>query len=62
MSTAMNTSINDQPLRVRDVVCGMMIDPATAAATSEYQGQTLYFCAPLCKRRFDTAPERYISA
>jgi hypothetical protein len=25
---------------VKDLVCGMMIDPKTAAATSEYEGKT----------------------
>jgi Cu+-exporting ATPase len=30
---------------VHDPVCGMDIDPATAAGTSEYKGQTYYFCS-----------------
>ena len=34
-----------------DPVCGMDVDPATAAATSEYQGKTYYFCAVGCKNR-----------
>ena len=33
----------------RDVVCGMNVDPAKAAATSEYNGKTYYFCAKVCK-------------
>lgn len=45
---------------VHDVVCGMDIDPADAAGTSEYQGQTFYFCSPGCKRQFDRDPERYV--
>jgi Cu+-exporting ATPase len=45
--------------RVRDVVCGMTIDPATAAGTSEYRGETYYFCAIACKQRFDEEPARY---
>jgi Cu+-exporting ATPase len=40
----------------------MEVDPATAAATSEYQGQTYYFCAVGCKNRFDKDPQSYISA
>ena len=28
----------------KDVVCGMQVDPAQAAATSEYNGKTYYFC------------------
>ncbi len=40
-----------------DPVCGMTVDERTAPATSLYQGQTYYFCAPGCKRRFDADPE-----
>jgi len=45
--------------QVTDVVCGMMIDPATAAAKSAYRGETYFFCAAVCKRRFDANPRRY---
>jgi len=46
--------------KVKDLVCGMMIDPKTAAATSEYKGKTYYFCARGCKVAFDKDPEKYI--
>ncbi len=45
---------------VHDPVCGMEIDPATAAGKSEYKGQTYYFCAPGCKKAFDADPEKYV--
>jgi len=45
-----------------DPVCGMEIKRQDAAATSEYQGQTFYFCNPSCKRQFDQNPERYAKA
>ncbi len=45
---------------VRDPVCGMDVDPATAAVKSEYKGQTYYFCSPGCKRDFDKDPEKYL--
>jgi YHS domain-containing protein len=45
---------------VKDPVCGMDIDPATAAGTSEYKGQTYYFCSPGCKKSFDKDPEKYV--
>ena len=48
--------------KVKDLVCGMMIDPQTAAATSQYKGQTYYFCARGCKVAFDKDPGRYIQA
>jgi Cu+-exporting ATPase len=47
--------------RVRDVVCGMTIDAGKAAATSVYGGETYYFCAPVCKARFDAGPARYLA-
>jgi len=48
--------------QVKDVVCGMMVDPATAAAKTEYKGQTYYFCAPGCKVAFEKEPEKYLQA
>lgn len=44
----------------KDPVCGMDVDPKTAAGQSEYQGQTYYFCAPGCKIAFDKEPEKYV--
>jgi Cu+-exporting ATPase len=44
---------------VKDPVCGMMIDEKTAAATSQYKGRTYYFCAAVCKERFDRSPQSY---
>ena len=46
--------------KVKDLVCGMMIDPKTAAATSEHEGKTYYFCARGCKVAFDKDPQKYI--
>lgn len=45
-----------------DPVCGMTVDTRTATITSEYQGQTYYFCAPGCKKAFDREPEKYVDA
>ena len=45
--------------KVKDPVCGMEIDPKSAAGTSTYQGQTYYFCSPNCKRTFDKNPAAY---
>lgn len=43
-----------------DPVCNMQVDPKTAAAKAEYQGQTYYFCAPGCKVAFEKDPGRYL--
>lgn len=39
---------------VTDPVCGMQIDPASAAATSQLDGTTYHFCAESCKAEFDS--------
>jgi YHS domain-containing protein len=44
-----------------DPVCKMEVEEATAQWTSEYKGQTYYFCAPGCKTSFDKDPENYLS-
>jgi YHS domain-containing protein len=35
---------------VKDPVCGMDLEMATAAGQTEHKGQTYYFCAPSAKR------------
>ncbi len=44
-----------------DPVCKMEVDEKSAAATSEYKGETYYFCASGCKAAFDKDPEKYLS-
>jgi Cu+-exporting ATPase len=36
-----------------DPVCGMTVDPATAAASSHFEGKTYFFCSLGCKAKFD---------
>jgi P-type Cu+ transporter len=43
-----------------DPVCKMEVNPASAEAQSEYQGQTFYFCSVECMRKFDANPQQYI--
>ena len=44
----------------KDPVCGMSVDPATAAATREYGGVTYYFCNPGCADKFAQNPAAYL--
>src|SRR5688500_406034 len=44
---------------VLDPVCGMRIDPATAAASTEHQGEIVYFCSNGCLGKFKLSPESY---
>ncbi len=45
-----------------DPVCHMEVQESSAAATSEYQGKTYYFCAAGCKKAFDQDPQKYLAA
>ena len=44
----------------KDPVCGMDVDSSTASQTTEYNGQTYYFCAPGCRKAFEAEPEKYL--
>jgi Cu+-exporting ATPase len=46
---------------LKDPVCNMDVDPATAAGSSEYKGQTYYFCSDGCVKRFNAYPEKYLT-
>lgn len=43
---------------VKDVICGMMIDPDTSL-TVAYQKETLSFCSDLCRRTFLDDTEKF---
>jgi Cu+-exporting ATPase len=47
-------------MNTKDPVCGMDVDPKTSAGTTEYKGQTYYFCSTGCKKAFDKEPEKYV--
>jgi Cu+-exporting ATPase len=44
-----------------DPVCGMTVQPATAAGSYEYQGKTYYFCATSCLAKFRAEPIYYLT-
>jgi Cu+-exporting ATPase len=43
-----------------DPVCGMEVDPQSAAGTTQYHGTTYFFCAEACKKKFEDDPEAYL--
>jgi P-type Cu+ transporter len=45
-------------MEVKDVVCGMTVDPAKSLSSS-YQGTDYFFCAAGCKAKFEADPPRY---
>ena len=45
-----------------DPICKMEVDEKTAKWKSAHKGKTYYFCAPGCKKKFDSDPEKYSKA
>ena len=45
----------------KDPVCGMQLAESAAAAKSERDGRTYYFCSQACKSAFAKNPEKYVS-
>ncbi|HSV90235.1 MAG TPA: heavy metal translocating P-type ATPase [Nitrospiraceae bacterium] len=46
---------------VIDPVCGMTVQPSTAAGSYEYQGKTYHFCATSCLTKFRNDPIHYLT-
>src|SRR5919109_3645882 len=46
---------------VKDPVCGMDVNPATAKHTSSHKGTNYYFCCAHCAQKFRADPERYLA-
>lgn len=57
--TTMDMNMNNGASTVKDPVCGMMIDPKTAAGSQDYNGKTYYFCSDNCAKSFAADPAKY---
>ena len=44
-----------------DPVCGMQVDPATAAAIRSHEGRNYFFCNPGCAEAFEREPDKYLA-
>ena len=49
-------------MQTTDPICGMQLEVEQAAAQTEYQGRTYYFCTEACKKQFEADPERCLDA
>lgn len=47
---------------VKDPVCGMTVNPASAKHRFEREGVTHYFCSAGCVEKFKADPEKYLNA
>jgi Cu+-exporting ATPase len=45
--------------QVKDPVCRMTVDPATAERETDDAGRTYYFCSAGCREKFAADPQRY---
>jgi Cu+-exporting ATPase len=43
-----------------DPICGMTVDPNSAAGKYEHSGQTYYFCSQHCASKFKESPAKYV--
>ncbi|AUH65488.1 Silver exporting P-type ATPase [bioreactor metagenome] len=50
----------DDTHKVKDPVCGMMVDPHTTQHKAEHAGRPYYFCSAGCRAKFLAEPERYL--
>jgi Cu+-exporting ATPase len=48
--------------KVRDPVCGMMVDPQATAHRQSFAGHTYYFCSAGCKAEFAADPPKYLGS
>lgn len=50
----------EQITEAKDPVCGMVVEVAGARYTSQYEGNTYYFCARSCHTSFERDPAKYL--
>ena len=56
----MTPSLPAQEATQIDPVCGMQVNPSTAAGSHEHADATYYFCSPHCLNKFKADPEAYL--
>jgi YHS domain-containing protein len=49
----------EKPEKVRDVVCGLMVDK-DPALSANYSGETYYFCSKADMEKFKKEPQKYV--
>lgn len=53
---------NDAGYLAVDPVCGMKVNPAEAAGSTEFEGRTYHFCSATCQQKFTGNPISYVSS
>ena len=57
----MTDNLPESAIAVKDPVCGMTVNPATAKHRLELEGQFHYFCCSHCAEKFKANPEKYLT-
>jgi len=47
-------------VKVKDPVCGMMVDPHATTHRARYEGKPYYFCSTGCQSKFMAEPAKYV--
>ncbi|OYX58650.1 MAG: copper-translocating P-type ATPase [Brevundimonas subvibrioides] len=55
-----STHTADSGAKAVDPVCGMTVDPATAAHRAAHEGRDYFFCSAGCRTKFVAEPDRYL--
>ena len=58
----MKDDISNSATAVKDPVCGMTVNPATAKHHLDHAGKSVYFCCAPCAEKFKANPEKYLTA
>jgi len=58
--SAATVANDDGAYRVKDLVCGMMVDPHATKHRTEHDGHRYYFCSNGCRTKFEADPVRYV--
>jgi Cu+-exporting ATPase len=61
MSTATTHSAVSLAGRVKDPVCGMVVDPQTTKHRAHYHGRDYFFCSAGCQSKFTASPASYVA-
>src|SRR5215831_19218941 len=54
-------ALTNEPVLVKDPVCGMSVDPARAKVHTDHDGKTYYFCCEGCATKFRAQPDKYLN-
>jgi len=50
------------PVKSKDPVCGMDVNPETARHKAQHQGKEYFFCSAGCQAKFEASPEKVLSS